>query len=117
MRIIPPSVHRALDLVTVVIFALAPLLLHLSGAPAVLSYTLAGVHLLLTLLTQFPDVGSRPVPLPVHGWVELAVGIVLLILPWLVGWIATARTFYTVMGVIILAVWALSRYPNAHAAR
>lgn len=115
MRLIPPAVHRALDLVTVAVFALAPILLHLSGPPAILSYTLAAVHMLLTLATRFPDVGRRPVALELHGWVELVVGVVLLLLPWVAGWTGHARAFYTAMGVIILVVWALSRYQHVHA--
>ncbi len=114
MRIIPPSVHRALDLVTVAIFALAPILLRLSGPPAYLSYALAAIHLLLTLGTKFPDVGARPIPLKLHGIVELVVGIVLLVLPWIVGWVGTPRVYYSAMGVIILVVWALSKYDHVH---
>lgn len=114
MKIIPPAVHRSLDLVTVAIFALAPILLHLSGPPAVLSYALAAIHLLLTLVTKFPDVGARPIPFKLHGVIELIVGIVLLVLPWVLGWVGTARTFYTVMGVVILVVWALSSYRLLH---
>ncbi len=115
MKIIPPSVHRALDLVTVAIFALAPIFLRLSGPPAILSYALAAIHLLLTLATKFPDIGKRPVSLKLHGMVELIVGVVLLVLPWIVGWVGTARVYYSAMGVIILVVWALSKYEHVHA--
>lgn len=114
MNVIPPSVHRALDLVTVAIFALAPIFLRLNGPAAMLSYALAAIHLLLTLLTRFPDMRNRPVPLRIHGAVELVVGIVLLLLPWIVGWTGNARPFYTTIGVIILVVWALSKYDHVH---
>lgn len=114
MNLIPPSVHRALDLLTVAIFALAPILLSLSGPPAMVSYALAVIHLLLTLATKFPDVGPRPVRFRLHGSIEMVVGIVLLVLPWAVGWTGTARVFYTVMGLIILIVWSLSKYRNVH---
>lgn len=114
MNVILPGVHRALDLVTVAVFALAPLLLHLDGPPAYLSYALALIHFVLTLATRFPDVRHRPVPLPIHGWIELVVGVVLLVLPWLVGWTDAARWLYTIMGLLILAVWALSKYRHVH---
>lgn len=113
-RLIPPSVHRALDLVTVTIFALAPLVLHLQGAPATLSYALAAIHLVLTLLTKFPDVGPRPIRFRLHGSIELVVGIVLILLPWVVGWTGIARPFYTIMGIAIVVVWTLSKYRNVH---
>ncbi len=114
LNIIPPSVHRALDLVTVAIFALAPILLRLDGTPAQLSYALAGIHLLLTLATRFPDMRKRPIALRVHGSIELLVGVVLLLLPWISGWSGTPRTFYSVMGVIVLLVWLLSKYQHTH---
>ncbi len=113
-RAIPPSVHRALDLVTVTIFALAPLVLQLQGLAASVSYALAAIHLVLTLATKFPDVGPRPIRFRLHGLIELVVGVVLIVLPWVVGWSGTARTFYCVMGVVILVVWSLSKYRNVH---
>lgn len=114
MNLIPPSIHRALDLVTVAIFALAPIFLHLSGLPATISYALAVIHLLLTLATKFPDVGKRPIRFRLHGTIELVVGIVLIVLPWAAGWVGTARVFYMVMGVLILIIRGLSKYRNVH---
>lgn len=114
LNLIPPSIHRALDLVTVAIFALAPIFLRLSGPPAMLSYALAVIHLVLTLATRFPDMRKRPIALKVHGMIELVVGVVLVALPWVLGWTETARTFYTVMGLIILVVWLLSKYQHVH---
>ena len=110
MRLIPAALHHVLDFVTIVAFALAPTALGLSGFPAVLAWVLALVHLAMTLLTQFPPRTGRPLPLPLHGTVELAVGIALLALPLLLGWSGTPRTFYLAAGVVILLVWALSRY-------
>ena len=59
MKLITPTVHGYLDYLTVVVFLLAPKLLGLEGLPALLSWTLAGVHLALTLVTDFP-LGWRP---------------------------------------------------------
>lgn len=110
MRLIPAALHHVLDFVTIVAFALAPSALGLSGVPAALAYVLAVVHLAMTLLTRFPPRTRRPLPLPLHGAVELVVGIVLLALPWLLGWSGTPRAFYLAAGSVILLVWALSRY-------
>ena len=110
--------HRILDFVTVVGFAFAPSLLGLKGLPATLAYVLAAVHLLLTLLTQFPPAERGPVPFRVHGLIELLVGIALVLAPLALGWSGVSRTFYVAAGVVILAVWALSAYADrgAHAA-
>jgi hypothetical protein len=115
--VIQPSVHRMLDFVTVVAFAAAPSALGLSGLPASVSYALACVHLLLTLLTRFSPDGSQPLALKIHGVVEMLVGPVLLVAPFALGWEGIAKTFYLVAGVVIVVVWALSAYggDRAHA--
>lgn len=113
---IPASLHRLLDFVTVVAFALAPTVLGLTGLPAALAYLLAAVHLAMTLLTKFSSKGARPVPLGFHGVVELIVGLALVALPWLLRWHGTPQIFYVAAGAVILLVWALSRYGHAAAA-
>jgi hypothetical protein len=110
MRVIAAGLHRMLDFVTVLGFALAPVVLGLTGLAATLAYILAAVHLALTLLTHFPGRAARPVSLVLHGAIEGVVGIALLLLPWLVGWNGSARAFYEAAGVVILLVWALSAY-------
>jgi hypothetical protein len=88
-------VHGILDYVTVVVFALAPAVLGLSGIAAVLSYVLAVAHLVVTLATNFDLGAARLLQTAWHGWIELVVGLVLLISPWILGFSddATARTF------------------------
>jgi hypothetical protein len=117
MRVIQPAVHRVLDFVTVIAFAAAPSVLGLSGAPALLSYVLASVHLVLTLLTRFSPEGSQPLALKIHGVVEMLVGPVLLLAPFALGWEGIAKTFYLAAGAVIVAVWVLSAYggDRAHA--
>lgn len=110
MGIIPAGVHRVLDFVTVVLFAIAPTAFHLTGNTRLLAYGLAAVHLALTLLTHFPGRARGPVPFRVHGIVELVVGLALVALPLLRHWTFGARTFYLAVGVTILVVWALTRY-------
>lgn len=110
MRAIPVGLHRVLDFVTVLAFALAPTLLGLSGVPAVLAYVLALVHLAMTLATRFSPQGAGPVALGLHGAVELLVGVVLAVLPWVVAWRGTPRAFYSTAGAVILVVWLCSNY-------
>jgi len=73
MRALSPTVHGILDYLVVIAFALAPSLLGLSGVPATISYVLAVVHLLLTLVTAFPLGAVKLVPFPVHGAIEFVV--------------------------------------------
>lgn len=110
MNILNRTQHGYLDLVTVVVLALAPLVLGLEGGAAVLSYVLAAVHLLMTLMTAGLGVSlAGIIPLSLHGLVEAVVGVTL----GLLGWLAfddTAQAFYLVMAAIILFVFAITPY-------
>ena len=112
MRIIDARIHGVLDLVTVVVLLLGPLLFGLGGSPAAIAYSLAAIHLLMTLLTRYPMGIWKTIPFFVHGIVELIVGIFLLILPTIQGYApgSPARKFYMIVGAMILIVWALTRY-------
>lgn len=115
MRVLRPTIHGILDYAVVIAFALAPALLGLSGLPATLSYLLAGVHLLLTLVTAFPLGAVKLVPLPLHGAIELVVSIVLVALPWILRFTqdTIARDFYVGAGVLIFLVWLITDYTAA----
>jgi hypothetical protein len=108
MRLIAPTLHRILDFITVALFAVGPALLHLTAVAAVLSYVLALVHLILTVLTQFPAGPARVVPFAWHRGIELLVGLALGLLSLFAQWGGAAQTFYLVAGIVILAVSALT---------
>ncbi len=110
--LLSPAAHRILDFVTVVAFAAAPTIVGFDGLPAILAYVLAAVHLIMTLATRFPDALSRPLPIGLHSFVELIVGVMLLILPWLLGWEPRAQTFFLSAGAVILLVWLGTRYTD-----
>ncbi|MEO8432380.1 MAG: hypothetical protein ABI592_12790 [Acidobacteriota bacterium] len=115
MRILDARIHGVLDLVTIVILLVGPLLFGLGGSPALIAYSLAAVHLLLTLLTRFPMGLWKVIPFLYHGLVELLVGICLILLPTVAGYGpgSPARRFYTIVGAIILVVWALTAYRDS----
>jgi len=112
MRILNARVHGVLDLVAVFAFALGPILFGLGGSPAAIAYLLAIVHLLVTLLTAFPMGRRKVIPFPIHGILELIVGVFLLILPSIGGYSpgSPARQFYMLIGAFLLIVWALTDY-------
>jgi hypothetical protein len=116
MKPISLTVHGAIDYLAVVIFAVAPAAIGLPGWPAALSYALAGIHLLMTLLTDFPAGVIKVIPIALHQWVERIVGPLLIIL----AFVATethARAFFVAMGVIIFAVERLTAYRPTAAAK
>ena len=112
MRILNARIHGVLDLMTVLAFLIGPLVFGLGGSPAAIAWTLAIVHLLMTLCTRFPMGRWKMIPFWVHGIVELVVGVFLLILPSFAGYApgSPARQFYLAMGALILIVWALTAY-------
>ena len=112
MKPVSPTFHGAIDYFAVLIFAAAPTAIGLSGWPAVLSYALAGIHLLMTLMTDFPAGAIKLVPITLHNWVERTVGPVLIILAFvpLNGATQTARIFFGIMGLVILSVERLTAY-------
>ena len=114
MKVISDTTHGILDYLTVVVFAVAPSLLGLTGTAELISYALAGIHLDMTLLTDMPLGVIKIIPMKLHALVELVVGPVLVIgalaLPAL---FAGGQVFYVVVGVLIFSVWLLSHYGSA----
>jgi hypothetical protein len=117
MRILSPWVHGVIDFITVAVLVLGSIVVGLGGAPLAIAFSLAVIHLLLTLLTDFPMGVWKKIPFFVHGIVELVVGIGLLILPSFAGYGpgSPARRFYLAMGAVILVVWALTAYRRVDA--
>ena len=117
MKPISPIVHGYLDYLTVAVFLLAPSLLGFEGLPAMLSWMLAGVHLALTLVTDFPLGWRRWLPFSIHGWIERVVGPTLVLIAFLPGFsgAASAFAFYALMGLAIIAVGWLTDYSRAPA--
>lgn len=113
MKILTPRIHGYLDYLTVVIFLVAPFLLGLEGLSAVISYALAAIHLLMTVLTDFTLGFAKIIHIKKHGWVETVVGPIVLLLPFIVGLYETARIFYITMGIIIIIVSLLTDYKQA----
>src|SRR5258707_11329372 len=106
MKPVSPPLHGAIDYLAVLIFAAAPTLIGLMGWPALLCYALAFIHLLMTVLTDFPAGAVKMVPVVLHNWVERLVGPALVLigaLP-LPGGAPNARIFFAAMGLVIFPV-------------
>lgn len=117
MKILSPKIHGYLDFVVVLAFALAPSLFAFSSTVATLSYAIATIHLILTLITRFPMGIVKWVPFPVHGILEFIIAFALMGAPWIFGFDAevAARSFYLGMGVLVLIVVFFTDYKSAQA--
>lgn len=115
MKLITPRAHGYLDYLTVVVFLAAPSLLGFDGLPARLAWTLAAVHLTMTLATNFPLGLFRRLPFSIHGWIERIVGPTLLVVAFLPGFysVGPAFLFFAAMGLVIVAVGWLTDYADA----
>jgi hypothetical protein len=110
---ISARVHGVLDYATVAAFLNAPMVFgfqHTSAATV--AYWLAGIHLLMTGCTDFPLGVFKWIPFKIHGAIELVAGLFLIVAPWIFGFSAApaARGFFVALGIIVLAVVALTDY-------
>ncbi|MCB1949840.1 MAG: hypothetical protein H6940_13490 [Burkholderiales bacterium] len=112
MKVISPRLHGYLDFLTVFIFLIAPTLLGLSQLPAILAYTLAVVHLIVTLGSDFPFGMVKIIPFVIHGWIERIVGPLLIAMPFMLNFSneEPAKNFYILMGIIVIIVGVLTNY-------
>lgn len=116
-RLISPRIHGIVDYLVAVLLVLAPQLFgfaHVSNA-ATLCYVIAGVHLAMSLLTDYPLGAIKKIPFPVHGFIELAAAFALLAIPSIFGFNNEihSRNFFMISGVALLGIVALTRYDEA----
>jgi hypothetical protein len=66
----------------------------------------------LTFFTAFPLGLVKAIPFRVHGMIELAVSIILVLLPWLLSFasVASARNFYVAAGIVVFIIWSMTDY-------
>ena len=113
MKLIAPGVHRFLDFIAVLVFLIAGFAIGIGiGLPTAICWTLAVVHLLVTLATRFPGRERGPISFVAHGIVELLVSILLVASPWLFGFGpgSPARRFFVAAGAVLFLVWLLTDY-------
>jgi hypothetical protein len=111
MKPLTNKLHAAIDYTTVIVFFAAPIALGLTGWAQLLSYSLASVHLLMTVATNMPYSLIKLVPMRVHSAVELLVGPALIFAAFAVpNFSLQAQFFFATMGAAICLVWFLSEY-------
>ena len=115
MKILSPKVHGYLDYAVVLLLFAAPSLFNFEGTPAILSYVLGSMQLLMSLMTAYPLGAARVIPFPIHGGVEVAVTVLLIAAPWLFQFahMENARNFFLVSGVGLGLVWLVTDYRAA----
>jgi len=111
MKILSPKIHGIIDFLVVLFLLASPTLFGFTGLLAYFTYSLGIVHLLLTLLTDFSGGVIKIIPLPIHGLIELLVGVVLVVLAFtLFKDSDNGKLFYAVFGAAVLLVWLMTDY-------
>jgi hypothetical protein len=119
MRVIGPLAHGIIDYAMVILLVVGPSVAGFNNPRLVtMSYALAAVHFLLTIITRFPLGVMKTLPFALHGMIEFVVAILLIILPWLANFSAgvNSRNFFVAMGAIIFIVWLLTDFRSKRVA-
>lgn len=116
MKFISPKIHGLIDYISILFFLTSPAVFGFTGFAAILCYALGGLHLLLTLFTDFPLGLIKFVPARVHAAIELLVGMSLMALALSVFRHSSEDTFlyFDIVGTVILLTWAVTDYRGIH---
>ena len=112
MRLIGAGSHVGIDYLIAILFAIGPSVAGFAGRQATFAYVLAAVLVILGLFTRAPLGMIKSVRFPLHGAVELALAILVLILPWLANFSAGvhSRNFFILIGLLMLAIWFMTDF-------
>ena len=112
MKFLTPKSHGAIDYVVVIFLLISPSVFGLSHFVSMITYVLGGIHLVLTLFTNFHYGLFKIIPFSLHGWIELVVSVILIAAHWLLGFGGNAvdRIFYISFGIAVFATWLVTDY-------
>lgn len=105
-------IHGIIDYLSVAFLWLSPTMFDLPEVTSNFTYILGGIHLLLTILTNFELGIIKIVPLKIHSIIELLVALGLFGVAFILGNMegSLARNFYLAFAFILLIFWYLTEY-------
>ncbi len=114
MKLIKSKLHGIIDYVVVAFLLVSPTLFALSPFVATITYALAGIHFVLTVLTDFPYGIAKIIPYKIHGLVEFLVSTLLVALPWILHFDGNDndRHFYIGFGIAVFLTWLFTDYQH-----
>lgn len=112
---INPKTHGIIDYLSVVFLFMSPKVFNLPPTTAAFTYILGGIHLILTLSTDFPLGVFKIVSLKIHGWIELSVSVGLVGVAFYLGSIdgSVANIYYLCFAIALFIIWLLTDYKKA----
>ncbi len=111
--------HGIVDYAVVLFLLLSPTLFSLPSLAANFTYLLGGIHLTLTILTNFELGIIKVIPFKIHGLIELIVSIALVGVAFYLGKVegSVPQYFYLVFAAAVFATWAVTDYKGKVAAQ
>lgn len=112
MNSLNSKIHGVLDYLTVVFLFGVGFSGYFSSYFSHLVMALGGIHLLLTVFTKFKMGIIKLIPLKLHGYVELAVSIVLIPTPFILGYAdeVSAKLFTWIFAAVVFGLYILTKY-------
>lgn len=106
------KIHGIIDYLIVIVLLILPSLLNLPEITSIFTYTLGGIHLLLTILTNFEVGLIKVIPFKIHGWIEFIVAIALVGVAFYLGNLEGeySRNLYFILAAIVFIIWLLTDY-------
>lgn len=100
------------DLYVMGMFFMAPILWGMTGEPRMILWSLCLVHFIVVFCSKFSYGVVKLIPMPVHGFLELLVGIGLLACPYVFGFseLNDERHFFNGAAFGLLVFWFLTDY-------
>ena len=119
MHKLKPRIHGIIDYLVIAILFLAPSVFGLTGIVAIIAYSLALLHLALTLLTRFSLGIVSAVSLYLHGRIELILSVALITMALLIDFPTETggRYFFAGLGLVILISWFATNYHHDYSQR
>lgn len=106
--------HGIIDYLLIVFLFASPTLFNMEGLLCTITYSLAAIHLLMTVLTNFELGLIKVIPFRIHGLIEIIVSLVLAALSF---WFYKNGNelgfyFYMVLAIAIMIVFILTDFKS-----
>lgn len=103
-RMINTGVHGVIDYMSAVALVVAPWLFEFQAQTGATMLSLAsGIAVTaMSICTRYEGGIIKVLPMRIHLWLDVAIGLVWIVSPWLLGAEGGARSFLIVMGIISL---------------
>ena len=109
------KIHGVIDYVVVLFLLASPSQFQFPEVTSAVTYMLGGIHLVLTLSTNFELGVFKFIPLKIHGLVELTVSFALVGVAFYLGKTdgAISRNFYLLFAFAVFLTWIVSDYQSS----